>query len=90
MFSVCNPLKMCPNGGGGIVGSGLPVDLPSMTPKQLLNFRRQLSTENKNKKNSASAASAEATGTVLMVHFYQTTLFIHPNIACPRAKVQYV
>ena len=53
---------MCPSGGGGIVGSGLPVDLPSMTPKQLLNFRRQLSTENKNKKNSASAASAEATG----------------------------
>ena len=24
-----------------------------------------------------------------MVHFYQTALFIHPNIACPPAKVQY-
>ena len=23
---------------------------------------------------------------VPMVHFYQTALFIHPNIACPRAK----
>ena len=26
---------------------------------------------------------------VPMVHFYQTALFVHPNIACLRAKVQY-
>ena len=39
--------------------------------------------------SSARPSAILWTETLPMVHFYQTALIIHPNIACPRAKVQY-
>ena len=36
VFAVCNPLRMCPN------SPDTQVDLPNVTPKQLLNYKRGL------------------------------------------------
>ena len=36
VFAVCNPMRMCPN------PADTQVDLPNVTPKQLLNYKRGL------------------------------------------------
>ena len=46
VFAVCNPMKMCPN------SPDTKVDLPNITPKKLLNYKRGLAA----KKNQALAA----------------------------------
>ena len=46
VFAVCNPMRMCPN------SPDTQVDMPSITPKKLLNYKRGLVA----KKNQALAA----------------------------------
>ena len=52
VFAVCNPMRMCPN------SPDTQVDLPSITPKKLLNYKRGLVA----KKNQALAAFQQASG----------------------------
>ena len=53
VFAVCNPMRMCPN------SPDTQVDLPNITPKKLLNYKRGLVA----KKNQALAAfQVSATG----------------------------
>ena len=56
VFSVCNPLKMCPRVSGG---TG---DLPPLTPKQLLAYRRELAA-----KKSSALAALQTAGTAAAV-----------------------
>ena len=52
VFAVCNPMRMCPN------SPDTQVDLPSITPKKLLNYKRGLVA----KKNQALAAFQQNSG----------------------------
>ena len=56
VFAVCNPLKMCPDGPDS------RVDLPSITPKKLLNYKRSLHSKSKSANNNDPSKDPDGDG----------------------------